>query len=172
MQLDSEFAIRCKEHLRSVSLFEQLKDHTEALDAFLSRMSDKTFAKGAHIFEEGGPGKELFILLSGTVSVVKMTQDGDKFRVALLNGEQHAFFGEGGLVGTDQRSATLVAESECHCLVLERDHLNELGSQRPDWVLPFYKKIAGIVLQRFRKTNADLMVLYKALVEEARGHSD
>ena len=86
-----------------------------------------------------------------------------------MNGDQHPFFGEGALLDSDARSATIRAEDECHCLVLSREHFDQIGIQHPDWCLPVMRRISRVVMGRFKKANHDLLMLYHALVSEIRG---
>jgi CRP-like cAMP-binding protein len=157
-------------HLRKVSLFDDLASNEPALREFATLLQEHVFQKGAHIITEGTPSSEMFILISGRAEVFKTTPEGDKFKVSILEGKDHAFFGEGGLIHSEVRSASIISECECQCLILKREDFERLGNSHPEWALPFYRRIAAIVLSRLRKTNGDLMVLYKALVAEIRGH--
>ncbi|MGE4234184.1 MAG: cyclic nucleotide-binding domain-containing protein [Bacteriovoracia bacterium] len=156
-------------HLESVVLFNGLKSNKEALRAFAENMEERIFAPNSKIIVEGEASTELFILISGEASVFKRTPEGDSYKVANLSAKQHAFFGEGGLISSETRSATITSNSDCHCLVLNGQHFETLSQKYPQWAMPFYRQIAGLVLSRLRKTNTDLMLLYNALVAEIRG---
>ncbi len=158
------------EHLRAVSLFTEIAANKTALLKFAAIMVERKFKPGVNMITEGDASNEMFILISGTASVFKTTPEGEPFRVAILKEGQHAFFGEGGLIYAERRSATITSDTECHCLVLSRSEFEKFGDQHPEWALPFYRRISASVLTRLRKANEDMMLLYKALVSEIRGH--
>ncbi|MBI3556337.1 MAG: cyclic nucleotide-binding domain-containing protein [Deltaproteobacteria bacterium] len=158
------------QHLRAVSLFAEIAANQAALLEFASIMVERNFKPGVNMITEGEGSNEMFILVSGTASVFKTTPEGEPFRVAILKEGQHAFFGEGGLIYAERRSATITSDTECHCLVLSRSEFEKFGDKHPDWALPFYRRISASVLTRLRKANEDMMILYKALVSEIRGH--
>ena len=158
------------EHLRAVSLFTEIAANPTALLEFASIMEERVFKPHVNMITEGEGSDEMFILISGTASVFKTTPEGEPFRVAILKEGAHAFFGEGGLIYAERRSATITSDTECHCLVLSRVAFEKFGDEHPEWALPFYRRISASVLTRLRKSNEDMMLLYKALVSEIRGH--
>lgn len=74
----------------------------------------RRFADGTIIFEQGHPGTELFLLISGAVDIVK---DGQKL-VTLGPGSN---FGEMAMLDEPSRSASAVASDESELLVIPRD---------------------------------------------------
>ena len=157
------------EALKKVTLFEDLITNTAALEAISSKMTERTFKTGDDIIEEGKAGSELFILISGEVAVFKSTLEGDPYKVVILKSTHYPCFGEGGLLDSDTRSATIRAQSESHCLVLSREIFDQLAQASPAWALPVLRRISQAVLGRLKKTNHDLMLLHQALISEIRG---
>jgi CRP-like cAMP-binding protein len=155
--------------LRDVSLFADIKDMPGALDDLARAMEIRTYKPGDDIIHEGQSGSEMYLLVGGQASVHKSTSEGDPYKVAILTGGKHPFFGEGALLDSDARSATIKADSVCHCLVLERAAFEAFGKRRPEWALPVLMRIARAVMARLSKTNHDLSLLYNALVAEIRG---
>lgn len=158
--------------LRSVSLFEDVKSTPGAIEALAAIMSMRTFATGVAILREGERGHELFVLLEGNVSVIKKTPAGEEFSVARLTGALNVFFGEGAILDEDVRSATIVAQSPCVCLALSREDFINYAQQHPTWALPVVMRIVRVVMGRLKKVNADMMLLYHALMREVSGHLD
>jgi len=156
-------------HLEEVTLFLDIKDQPGALTSLSKKMRMQKYLPGESIIKEGETGSELFLLLNGTASVFKSTTEGEQYKVAILDASNHVFFGEGGLLDTDARSATILAETVCLCLILDRVAIDEFGKEHPEWALPILLRIARVVMERLRKTNNDLMLLYNALVSEIRG---
>lgn len=157
------------EFLRAVSLFDEIKERHEVLSSLAGAMETRRYRAGEAILREGDAGAEMFLLTRGHAWVTKKTHDGDSYHVVLLRAEDHAFFGEGALLDAEARSATIVAESACLCLVLSRKAFQEFGQAHPQWAYPVLQRIARDVLSRLRKSNEDLMLLYHALISEIRG---
>lgn len=158
------------EFLRKVSLFNDIEANPVAMEQLALAMEEKNYEPKSSIIREGETGSEMFFLIQGEANVFKTTAEGELYKVAILRGEQHAFFGEGGLLDSDARSATINAETDCRCLVLKKTAFEKFGSSHPDWALPVLLRIARAVMGRLKKTNNDLMLLYHALVAEIRGH--
>jgi CRP-like cAMP-binding protein len=157
------------EHLKSVPLFSDIHGNEEALAELARAVTRARYAPGEEIITENEAGAEMFILIQGTASVFRHTAEGEVYRVTILRGAEHAFFGEGALLDADARSATIRADEECICLVLGREAFAEFGRNHPAWAFPVLVRIARAVMTRLRKTNQDLTLLYNALVTEIRG---
>ena len=157
-------------HLCLVTLFSDVKDNAPALQALATEIVGRKYNAGEMMIQEGETGSELFLLIEGKAAVYKTTPDGDPFKVAILEGSKNAFFGEGALLDAEARSATIAADSEAICLVLNRRHFEHFCKTHPDWALPVLRQIARVVMVRFRKTNAEFMLLYQALLAEFRGN--
>jgi len=157
------------ELLKGVSLFVDIRENPEALEEIAASMEERSYKPKSRIVKEGEAGSELFVLIEGEASVVKSTGEGDHYKVAILQGEHNPFFGEGGLLDSEARSATIEADTECRCLVLGFDSFQRFSKASPQWAFPVLQRIAKTVMARLRKSNQDLMLLYHALVEEIRG---
>lgn len=154
--------------LRDVSLFQDIKHLPEALIGFERIMKPMKFAKGHTLIKQGDAGHEFFVLTNGQVSIEKVTAEGDRYKVAVLTGEHHAAFGEGGLIEGEARSATVSCDTDVECLVLHRDEFNHFAVSQPHFAMPVLKRIALILMSRLNQTSNDLMLLHKALMSEIR----
>lgn len=157
------------EPLRRVPLFTDIHGNEEALRELACVITHATYAPGETIVRENDAGSEMFILVQGAASVYRHTAEGELYRVTILKGEENAFFGEGALLDSDSRSATIRADVECVCLILEREAFADFGKRHPAWAFPVLVRIARAVMARLRKTNQDLTLVYNALVSEIRG---
>ena len=155
--------------LREVGLFADLKDDPRALEALALLMRHRAFARGSLIIAEGTEGGEMYILIRGRAGVFKSTPGGDEYKVAVLSAERRPAFGEGGLVDSDRRTASIRADEDCECLALGRDEFEVFSRAHPQWALPIFRRVATGVMGRLRKTNDDMLLLYNALVAEIRG---
>ncbi len=165
----ADFLAECEEHVRATVLFSAVKDKPQVVKSLARRLKLERFPAGSQIIREGETGSDLYLLVSGTAAVDKRTPDGESYRVAILDSRNHAFFGEGALLDSEARSATITAQTECACMVLGRADFEEFGRENPEWAYPVIVTIARTVMGRLRKANLDLMLLYKALIAEIRG---
>ncbi len=163
---------RLHELLKSTPAFAGICENTECLKALGSWFQEVTFKKQEKVMTEGESGDQAYILVSGTLSVLKTTPDGETYKVATLSSETHPFFGEGTLLDSDPRSATIVADSDCVCLALSRQDFETFCAQHPAWALPILHQITQSVFKRLRKANQDLLLLHRALIAEIRGQSN
>lgn len=107
---------RTRAALASVPLFADLdRASLDGLEAFTFR---KQFAPGALIVEEGRTGNGLYVVLSGSVEVVRGITGSRPQRVAVLGpGEP---FGEMALLGDWKRSASVRAIDDVECMGMDR----------------------------------------------------
>jgi CRP-like cAMP-binding protein len=150
-------------------LFSDIRSEPQALEALASIMSSRRVPAGQDILTEGSDGTEMLILIEGQASVYKSTPQGDEFKVAIFQGLKNIAFGEGGMIDADARSATIRADTDCSCIVLDRKAFEKYSTSYPQWALPIYRRIAQSVMSRMKKTNDDMLLLYNALVAEIRG---
>jgi CRP-like cAMP-binding protein len=154
--------------LARVALFSGVKDNLEALKALSKHMSLVSYSLGDTIIKEGSFGDEFFVLFEGVVSIYKSTPDGERYKVAQLRSESAPSFGEGGLVESEPRSATVVCDAECRCLVFTREGFQKFTEECPSWASPIYQSIASTLMSRVRRLNHDIVLLHKALTQEIR----
>lgn len=155
--------------LSKVSLFGALKNKSQALSELSRIMMVKEYAAGKNLLTEGETGSDFFVLISGQVSVYKKTSEGESFKVAILTEASNPGLGEAGLIEEEPRSATIVCDSLCHFLVLNRDSFAKFCDQNPAWALPILKDIAIQLVARLRQSNKDILLLHRALMNEIRG---
>jgi CRP-like cAMP-binding protein len=80
------------------------------------------------IFKEGDPGKDLFVIVSGTVQV---TTKGKKGVVELAHLTRGAFLGEVGILTEQPRTATVVALSDVEMIKLPGEKVREIMNKYP-----------------------------------------
>ena len=81
-----------------------------SLDLLISMLAERRFDAGATIFAEGEPGRSMFVVHSGDLVVSKLGDSGRSIRMTDLGPGD--FFGEMTLIEMQNRSATVVAETE------------------------------------------------------------
>lgn len=160
---DLEERIEC---LRKISLFKEIAYDSKAMEEVAKLFATVAYKKGENAFEEKEYGDSIFIIKSGTVEVIKKTMQGDPYVVTELNADMNIFFGEVALLDPDERSATVHCKTDCEFLVLKRDEFVNYGNDHPMTGLLITREISKILCQRLRKSSADIVTLFDALVEE------
>ena len=107
--------------LEKVSLFAGLSKRQ--LGKLLVKLFEKGYAPGETIFLEGEPGKALFIVLDGRVSIVHAGHGAEE-RVATL--APGAYFGELALIDDLPRSGSARADEHSALLILYKSHFDDL----------------------------------------------
>ncbi|MDA9526601.1 cyclic nucleotide-binding protein [Bradyrhizobium sp. CCBAU 11434] len=97
-----------KAFLLATPFFGGLSD--ASLDLLISMLVECRFDAGATVVAEGEPGRSMFIVKSGRLAVSKRRDSGTAVPISAL--ERGDFFGEMTLIEMQNRSATVVAESE------------------------------------------------------------
>lgn len=107
--------------LEKVPLFAGLS--RRQLGKLLVKLFEKEYGAGETIFLEGEPGKALFIVLDGRVSICRAGHDGERQLATLAPG---AYFGELALIDDLPRSATARADEHSALLILYKSHFDDL----------------------------------------------
>jgi glutaminase len=111
-----------------------------------------TFAPGEQILKIGDEGDgRVFFVLSGYVSVLVPLRDGAHQRVTSLGPGME--FGEMALIGQTTRSASVFADSEVTCLVLEAQDIERLSEQNPLFKIRLLENLAREMADRLRGAN-------------------
>lgn len=154
------------EKLRKIKLFHTVKDDEERLTKLTRIVAWQQCKAGVEVLSEGTEGSELYILQKGTVRIIKRTLDQERYTIVTLKDDEDAFFGELALLDREVRSASVLAETDCEFLVINREDFNQLGEEDPRLGLLVTRAIAKELSKRLRKANQDMILLFEALVEQ------
>jgi len=100
----------------------------------------KEFPKGAILFREGDPGREMFIIQKGKVQVKKRVGATERILAELSEGD---FFGEMALLMGMDRSATVEVIEDSKLLVINPDTFEALLKSNVEIALKMLKKMAS-----------------------------
>lgn len=160
-------------HLSNLEIFSDFASGSEQdmriLEKVCGKLEQKDFSAGSVIINEGDDGDILYILFQGIVQVMRNTPGSDRFAVVNLASEQNVFFGEVALIDKDKRSASVIAQTDCRTLTLSGSDFNSLCAEEP---LLGYKacfRIAKRLAGSLRRSTADILTLYDALLDEVEG---
>ena len=150
--------------LKSFPLLRRLSD--EELSCLAAVMQEKRFPAGTEILREGEEGDELFLLLEGSVDVLKTTPYGEPYVTASLLDSYHCSFGEMALIDRGKRSATVRAKTECRALCLGYEAFQRFCREHPAIGLELLMSISATLVHDLRMENENLRIVYQALIEE------
>jgi CRP-like cAMP-binding protein len=107
--------------LGTVPLFKGLS--RRQLGKLLVKFFEKEYLPGETIFMEGEPGKALFIILAGSVSICRRHTEGDEILATLSPG---GYFGELALIDDQPRFASARVTETSRLLILYRSDFEDL----------------------------------------------
>jgi len=93
------------------------------LRKLLIDLIEKRYTAGNIIFHEGESGKAVYIVLEGSVKIIKKTNSENK-ALAVLGPGSH--FGELSLIGQCSRFATAIAEKDSLLLIMYKSYFEDL----------------------------------------------
>ena len=108
--------------------------------------------EGDVVLDEGKEAHRLFMLLAGTLDVVKGGE-----HVATLT-ETGDVFGELATINDSHRSATVIAREKTYCLAIDHKFIEQIRpkEENPAFYAALYGYIARILAQRLKRTTEDL----------------
>ena len=155
------------DHFEALKKFPLLKDITDdELKELIKLLTENKFTKGDKIITEGDEGNVMYVLIAGSVDIIKTTIYGEKFVCATLNENMHPVFGEMALLDNDKRSATVMAKTECITLSIDTKSFNEYIDKYPRAGIVLLKLMNLNLIRNIRVENENLKLVYQALIEE------
>ncbi len=113
--------------LPPIPLFSDLPG--EAFIALTERMNLHQAEPGEILIAEGEYASSMFVIIQGTVRVVRDMGDGREVRLATLT--DGAFFGEMALLSDAPRTASVIADNETMLFEISRELLDEITAEYP-----------------------------------------
>jgi CRP-like cAMP-binding protein len=112
----------------------------------------KEFPSGTVLFREGDPGKEMYVVQSGRVTITKRVGDVEKVLTTLGPGE---FLGEMSILNNKPRSATATCAEESKLLVIDAKTFEAMIRGNAEVAIRMIKKLAD----RIQETNEQIATL-------------
>jgi CRP-like cAMP-binding protein len=131
--------------LADVPLFSTLEEAEQA--DLLSRLRKRRYRKGEMVFLRGDPGRDLYLIESGSVKICLTTADGKELTLALLGPGE--FFGELALLDGEPRSSDAVVMEPSQFLLLERNDFRQFLLQHPQVA----HRVMEVLSRRLRDNN-------------------
>lgn len=111
------------------------------------RFFEKTYAAGDVVFHEGEPGKALFLVLEGAVTISRNGPEGERILRSMGPG---ACFGEMALIDDFPRSATVRVTAPSRLLILYKSDFDALVEGHPRIALVTLRNLLHILAMYVR----------------------
>jgi serine/threonine protein phosphatase PrpC len=161
VEAQDEDRLRALEHKRLVlsqmPLFRHLDERE--LRHVLQVTEARRYKDAEPIITEGERGESLFIVLSGTVRVLR----GEAEVKTLTEGEH---FGEMALIRNQPRSASVLSRGSSELLVMRRTEFFEILRNQPRIAVKLLWQFTGVLADRLAETTRDLGAAKVELAEE------
>ncbi len=119
----------------------------------------RRYERGAVIVAAGAPDRSLYVVTSGTVSVVAVADGGGHETTRLAGFAAGTVFGEVALLDAGPRSATVVADDDVSCSVLTVDAFEALRQRRPDLAFRLLESLSLGMARRLRAATDQIRTL-------------
>jgi len=117
----------------------------DVLAYFKAARNILTLPRGAVVFREGDPGKDMYVLLKGTVEI---SVSGQVVELAYAG----ALLGEMALVDSSARSATAITRTDCRFVLVDARQFDLLVRESPE----FARHVMKTTAERLRRMNERL----------------
>jgi CRP-like cAMP-binding protein len=134
--------------LKAVPLFADLTENEIYQVAKLAFV--KPYKSGATLFLEGMPGEVMYVILKGSVEILKKTPQGEKKLASVKSGE---FVGEMSLIDDGLRSAAARVAEESELLVITRKCFKDMLNSDPHIASKLLLHFLKVASGRLRQTD-------------------
>lgn len=134
--------------LNKITIFSDLGN--DELEALYSRMTLVKCREGEVLFREGDEGRELFVIVDGTVNISVRLPDGSQLPLADIG--RGNFFGEMSIIENAPRSATCRAAKSGVFLSLHTRDFYDLIRLHPDTAMKIMSRMLNIISERLMNT--------------------
>ena len=122
------------------------------LEDFLEHCSIKDYRRQGIVVRQGEKTDRLFLLLKGSVSVIRQHENDKDIVLAYLN--EGAFFGEMGLFDKKQlRSATIRAKTVCQIAEISYTEFTALSAKRSELMFTLSQQLTSRLLSTSKKVS-------------------
>ena len=128
----------------------------EQLSLITPRLQRRSFPEGSTVVRAGDQARELFFLARGKVSVTVEMTSGLQKRLATFSAGMA--FGEMALLDGSPRAATIVADTDVECDLLDLDDFEALGRDYPLIKIKLLENLCFSLTRKLRKSNRSLSV--------------
>ena len=151
------------DHLSSIPLFVDLDD--AELANVEEHCTPRKYPKNSMVILEEEFGDIIFIILTGTVKITRVNDEGKEVILALLGAGE--IFGEMAILDGEARSANALAQEDCELLAIQKNEF--LNLLRRNFKISF--ALMGELAKRLRKSDQQIEALSLSDAEHRIGVS-
>ena len=138
--------------LAEVDLFKGLSP--EGIASFAGIAREAKTEPGQVVYESGGAGDSLYVIVEGTFAVRVKDESGDEVDVANL--KKGSYFGEMEVIGGMNRTAAVVSLGDGRCYRFDASELLALLKRDNALAAHFYRQVARELIKRLKNTTRDM----------------
>jgi glutaminase len=127
------------------------------LEALATALDARQWTAGERVVRRGDPAQELFLVARGTLSVSVEADDGRPRRLSTLSAGMT--FGEFAFLGTETRTADVVADSDVESWVLTAERFRALTARDPALGLAILERLLRVVGRTARSMTEEIAAL-------------
>lgn len=144
--------------IQKIPLFKRID--VQSLQILTQFLHEETYQDGDTIFRERDPGGAMYAIESGAVVISKVIDWQEMTEKTLAILPAGAFFGEGGLLENDPRSANVRARGPTRVIRIDRDGFLQVLQAAPLSAIQVLFGITRIINARLRQTSHELVTLF------------
>lgn len=142
--------------LAQLDVFEGMNE--EELGAMKSKLTRRVYAKGETVFRQGDESRELYIIAKGSASA-RLRLPGTARETRLITFSAGTVFGEVALLDQEPRSATVEADDDLVCYVLDHAAFEVLAREQPASAIKLLANLGRELAARLRRANRTIQEL-------------
>ncbi len=155
--------------LSAYSIFEDMT--SEQIQMAAEKITLKKFDAGEDVWLEGESGRDVFLLLDGTIEITqKLTlftgeereQSSHDKALIKLSHDIHPLIGEMALCANTPRSASVTAVTKLSLGFFSAEDLLHVIEEDPKFGYLFYRNVASIIAERLISANSNVLKLTTA----------
>ncbi|MGH3089210.1 MAG: Crp/Fnr family transcriptional regulator [Rubrobacteraceae bacterium] len=154
--------------LRRSEFFESLSD--EELSEFAEEAERVSFEFGERVIREGREARCMFVVISGSLEVVKKVPGGERILAKLEAKEKPTVVGERGLLAKSGASATVRAASRVEAIQIKREAFRRMIEVERPAAFKVSYKISRTLAQRLTRLDEEVVEMIREV--ERRGDAD
>ncbi|HEY7162462.1 MAG TPA: cyclic nucleotide-binding domain-containing protein [Acidobacteriota bacterium] len=121
----------------------------EALEFIQGVGEIQIFNTGDRIVSQHEPGDAMFLIIEGSVDVIRDIGVGQQFMAKL---DRNRSFGEVALLTDSPRTASVVAATKVRLIKITKENLAHLSAENPRIAMQIYRILAESLAQSLRQT--------------------
>jgi anti-anti-sigma factor len=130
----------------------------EELAAMKAKLTRRVYRKGETVFRQGDESRELYVIAKGSASA-RLRLPGTARETRLITFAAGTVFGEIALLDQEPRSATIEADEDLVCYLLDHDAFEILAREQPGSAIKLLTNLGRELAARLRRANRTIQEL-------------